>query len=272
MNGSGMIFDIGRAAVAAVADGPRAAAVGPPVGVAGLRVVVAAVFRAAAVRPAAAAHRGVGRSCVHPMNETDHASIAEAIRAGRKPHQRRNLCGSGAAQRQLFLRGRIYRRLRHTFAAVLVAVAAHWYWFTVPLPVFGLAILAAFLTRCCSVALARHHIWLVPRAHPLQAGASQCDPAVSGTKCPPHKQRTGILLFVSLAERYAEVVADAGINAKVHQDEWNDIVAILTEHADRDDLTAMVSQSDWKSGPAAGRTFPSRVDDINELDDHLVEL
>ena len=43
--------------------------------------------------------------------------------------------------------------------------------------------------------------------------------------------RTGVLIFVSLAERYAEVVADSGINAKVPQETWNDIVADLVAHA-----------------------------------------
>src|SRR5262249_38572714 len=49
-------------------------------------------------------------------------------------------------------------------------------------------------------------------------------------------ERTGVLIFVSLAERYAEVVADAGINAKVSQDAWNGIVADLIAHASRDQL------------------------------------
>src|SRR6185436_5875910 len=37
--------------------------------------------------------------------------------------------------------------------------------------------------------------------------------------------RTGVMLFVSLAERYAEVVADAGINSRVPQETWDGVVA-----------------------------------------------
>ena len=33
--------------------------------------------------------------------------------------------------------------------------------------------------------------------------------------------RTGVLIFVSLAERYAEIVADAGIDAKCREDTWD---------------------------------------------------
>ena len=43
--------------------------------------------------------------------------------------------------------------------------------------------------------------------------------------------RTGVMLFVSLAERYAEVVADAGINSRVPQETWDGVVAGLVAHA-----------------------------------------
>ena len=33
-------------------------------------------------------------------------------------------------------------------------------------------------------------------------------------------ERTGILIFVSLAERYARIIADEGIAARVPQSEW----------------------------------------------------
>jgi putative membrane protein len=44
------------------------------------------------------------------------------------------------------------------------------------------------------------------------------------------KDRTGVLIFVSLAERYARIIADDGIAAKVHTGEWQDAVDALTGH------------------------------------------
>ena len=40
--------------------------------------------------------------------------------------------------------------------------------------------------------------------------------------------RTGVLVFVSVAEHYAEILADAGIHGKVGQAEWQAIVDKLT--------------------------------------------
>lgn len=44
------------------------------------------------------------------------------------------------------------------------------------------------------------------------------------------RDRTGILIFVSLAERYARIVADEGIAAKVPQAQWQGAVDALTAH------------------------------------------
>ena len=42
------------------------------------------------------------------------------------------------------------------------------------------------------------------------------------------KNRTGVLIFVSLAERYARIIADEGIAAKVPNSEWQEAVDALT--------------------------------------------
>jgi putative membrane protein len=44
------------------------------------------------------------------------------------------------------------------------------------------------------------------------------------------KNRTGVLIFVSLEERYARIIADEGIAAKVHNDEWQAAIDALTGH------------------------------------------
>src|SRR3977135_4245015 len=41
------------------------------------------------------------------------------------------------------------------------------------------------------------------------------------------EKRTGVLIFAAAAERYVEIIADAGINAKVTQDVWDGAVAVL---------------------------------------------
>lgn len=44
------------------------------------------------------------------------------------------------------------------------------------------------------------------------------------------KHRCGVLVYVSMAEHYARIVADQGIASKVGQSEWQDAVDALTQH------------------------------------------
>jgi putative membrane protein len=44
------------------------------------------------------------------------------------------------------------------------------------------------------------------------------------------KDRSGVLIFVSLAERYVRIIADDGISARVPQSEWQAVVDALVVH------------------------------------------
>jgi len=44
------------------------------------------------------------------------------------------------------------------------------------------------------------------------------------------RNRCGILIFVSMAEHYARIIADEGIAQKVHQTEWQAAIDTLIEH------------------------------------------
>ena len=84
-------------------------------------------------------------------------------------------------------------------------------------------------------------------------------------------RHTGVLLFVSVEERYAELIADDGINDKVAESEWRDIIAAFTT-----DLRKGRVHEGFLSAIAAcqalmARHFPDRCEK-NELPDHLVEL
>lgn len=157
--------------------------------------------------------------------------------------------------------------------AVIAAFVAHYFWFDLSLPKFALAILAAFV--CLIVLLALFPVMrmlLVPhrirykRAH-LNAMQQFVARNVHLTD-----KRTGILLFVSLSERYAEVVADAGINAKVEQHEWNKIVATLSRHASQGTIADGFVEAIDMAGTLLAKHVSNEGDTKNELEDHLIEL
>lgn len=86
------------------------------------------------------------------------------------------------------------------------------------------------------------------------------------------EKRTGILIFVSLAERYATVVADAGISDKVAQEEWDAIVGRIVAAAKAGRLSEGLADAIDRSGLLLAAHFPGGVSNPNELDDHVVEI
>lgn len=86
------------------------------------------------------------------------------------------------------------------------------------------------------------------------------------------ERRTGVLIFVSLAERYAQIVADAGINAAVGQHEWDGIVARITAAATAGRLAEGLGDAIGHAGALLATHFPGGVRNPNELDDHIVEI
>jgi putative membrane protein len=86
------------------------------------------------------------------------------------------------------------------------------------------------------------------------------------------RERTGVLVFVSLAEHYAEVVADAGINERVPQERWNEAVAVLVRHAARGRLADAFVEAVGIVGAELAAHFPPGETNLDELDNHVAEI
>lgn len=83
---------------------------------------------------------------------------------------------------------------------------------------------------------------------------------------------TGVLIFVSVAERHAEILADAAIDARVPQGTWKSIIdgltAAIADGKPADGLVAAIAAS----GAHLARHFPPDARNLNELPDHLIVL
>ena len=84
--------------------------------------------------------------------------------------------------------------------------------------------------------------------------------------------RTGVLVFVSLAERYAEIVADTGIAAKVSQEVWDELIARLTTEIAAGRLAEGLIGAVERAGAVLTEHFPQMPGDRNELVNDVVLL
>ncbi|MBV8193313.1 MAG: TPM domain-containing protein [Alphaproteobacteria bacterium] len=80
---------------------------------------------------------------------------------------------------------------------------------------------------------------------------------------------TGILIFVSLAERYARIVADEAIASRVAQAEWQAAVDALTGHLGEGRIGQGFIEAIERCGAVLARHFPASADKPNQLPDRI---
>ena len=157
--------------------------------------------------------------------------------------------------------------------SLIVAFLLESWWFDIRLSVFvGAQVLASATALGLIYGVPALRLRLVPRRWQYMRAHDNALRQFLGRNVHLTAERTGVLIFVSMAERYAEIVADAGINAKVPQSVWDSVVGDLIEMAQDDRLAdGFVSAIDSVASVLA-KHFPPRSGDLNELDDHLVEI
>lgn len=84
--------------------------------------------------------------------------------------------------------------------------------------------------------------------------------------------RTGVLIYVSLAEHRAEIVADAAIASKVSGEVWGEAMAALLTGLRHGRAADGLVDAVGKVGVVLAQHFPRADDDVNELPDRLIEV
>lgn len=84
--------------------------------------------------------------------------------------------------------------------------------------------------------------------------------------------RTGVLIFVSLAEHYAEIIADDGIYQKVGKETWPGLIRDLTQALGKQDAAQGFMSVIGQCGAILAEHFPPGEADPNQLPDHLIVL
>lgn len=86
------------------------------------------------------------------------------------------------------------------------------------------------------------------------------------------REKTGILIYVALAEHRAEILADTGIADRVEPRVWHDIIATLTGEIREGRLAEGLVAAIGEAGAILARHAPSRFDDTDELPNKVILL
>lgn len=209
-----------------------------------------------------------------PLTPQEHQALADRIRTAEARTRGEIYCVVARASGGYIYPAAFMLAVGLTVASIAVAFRLDHSW-------LGLSHLNFALLQAAALALAFGVVWtlparlrilLVPRHLRYRRAHDNAVAQFFAHNVHTTELRTGVMIFVSLAERYAEVVADSGINAKVQQAEWNGIVERLIAAASANRLPEGLGDAIDRAGALLAAHFPGDTRNPNELDDHAVEI
>jgi len=207
------------------------------------------------------------------LTDGDRARVAEAIRQAEEETSGEIYCVLARASDSYFFPAAFFVSLSILVVSLLVALFLQYWWIAIPpfsLVATQLAALAAALLVLKVFPALRIH--LVPRGLRYRRAHDNALRQFLARNIHTTRERTGALIFVSLAEHYAEIVADAGINAHVPQERWNETVENLTARAAEGRLADGFVEAVRLLGAELAANFPPGEANPDELDNHLAEI
>lgn len=86
------------------------------------------------------------------------------------------------------------------------------------------------------------------------------------------REKTGVLIYLALAEHHAEILADTGIADRIDAEIWADIVADLISAIRAGRMTEGLIEAIRRTGAILAEHAPPRLDDVDELPNKVIIL
>jgi putative membrane protein len=113
---------------------------------------------------------------------------------------------------------------------------------------------------------------LVPRAVKLHRAARLAREQFYARALHETADRHGVLLFVAVAERYVQIIADRGIHSRAPEGAWDGVVAVFTAKVRAGRIADGFVTAIEDCSVLLAKHFPRRPDDKDELTNRLIEI
>lgn len=201
------------------------------------------------------------------ISEADSQRIAGAIAAAEK-NTSGEIVAVVAAESSSYLYGPF-------LWAALIALIVPWpliYFTWLPIHLIFLIQIGVFLLLLAIFLPRPNRYWLIPRSVMHENAHRRAVEQFLAQNLHTTHGRTGVLIYVSVAEHYAEILADTGIDKHVDQGTWQAIVDQLTGHLAADRPGEGFVAAIERCGALLAKHYPPGSADPNELPDHLIVL
>lgn len=207
------------------------------------------------------------------VSAADHARITQAIRAVEKRTSGEVFAVVARQSDDYFYVAGFMAGLWALLLGCALAIGATILEMPISLLMLAIAQLASFVVFLLIFRFsATLRLWFVPRAIAYKRASNNAVRQFLAHGIHTTEDRSGLLIFVSLAEHYTEIVADAGINAHVDQSQWDSMIGTLVSHAKRGELADGFVEVIEEAGALLEKHFPPQQGQQNELDDRLIEI
>lgn len=114
--------------------------------------------------------------------------------------------------------------------------------------------------------------WLIPRSVKHQRASRHAREQFFLQNLHQTVGRTGVLIFVSVAEHYVEIIVDQGISEKIPDSEWEATVSAFVEHVRHRRVAQGFSETILHCGELLQLHFPADERNPDELPNPLIEV
>lgn len=159
------------------------------------------------------------------------------------------------------------------FVSIIGAYMLHWGWHDIPLHYFATVVLSIHLLGLFYLSIIPAlRLLITPGAIKNRICHANATRQFLAQNINRTTKRTGILLFISQAEHYAEIIADVKIAEKVPPETWKRIINGMVKKARDGDINGAFIESIQKSGKILTQFFPRNSHIDNELPDRIVVI
>jgi putative membrane protein len=201
------------------------------------------------------------------ITAADTERVAAAIRAAEEKTAGEIYCVITHASSSYRLVPIAWAALVALLVPLLLIYLTNW-----PAGTIYLAQLVAFIVTAAVLSLPGVRYRIVPRQAMRERAHAEAMRQFLGHGLHLTEDRTGVLIFASAAEHYAEIVADIGINAKVAKEVWEGaiaaMIAAIKDGRAGDGFVVAVE----RCGAVLAEHFPPRPINRNELPNRLVVM
>ena len=113
---------------------------------------------------------------------------------------------------------------------------------------------------------------LIPKAIKRQRAARMARQQFFAQHLHHTDQRLGVLLFVSVAEHYVEILADKGVSERISDQQWQQIVGEFSRQVKAGQVTEGFLQAISNSGDLLAEVAPQDASPVDALPNNLVIL